>query len=103
MVAAISAFAAWLYGLIPLSIIALYDMLKDAACWIFDQLLTLRDTALTGMDFSALASYNPGALIGQLPPEVLNVTALAGLHDCVAIIVGACLVRMTIGFLRFLI
>ncbi|MDO8417079.1 MAG: DUF2523 family protein [Agitococcus sp.] len=76
------------------------DMLKDLFYFIFDALMSLMVALLSGLGslFSALNFTN--ALDG-MPSEVLNIIGLVGLGQCMAFIVTALIIRITLQLIPF--
>ena len=76
------------------------DMLKDLFFFIFDALMSLMVALLSGLGslFSALNFTN--ALDG-MPSEVLNIIGLVGLGQCMAFIVTALIIRITLQLIPF--
>lgn len=76
------------------------DMLKDLFFFIFDALMSLMVALLSGLGslFSALNFSN--ALDG-MPSEVLNIIGLVGLGQCMAFIVTALIIRITLQLIPF--
>lgn len=76
------------------------DMLKDLFFFIFDALMSLMVSLLSGLGslFSALNFTN--ALDG-MPSEVLNIIGLVGLGQCMAFIVTALIIRITLQLIPF--
>ena len=76
------------------------DMLKDLFFFIFDALMTLMVALLSGLGslFSALNFTN---VLDGMPSEVLNIIGLIGLGQCMAFIVTALIIRITLQLIPF--
>lgn len=90
---------AWIGQLFVKVFVALWDMVRDAACWVFEQSLEIAITALNAFDFTALTSQ-AGAWAG-LPAQVLEVLAAVGLTTCLGLIVTAIGIRLMLQLIPF--
>lgn len=99
ILAKIGSALSWIGGLAAAAFIALYDLARDAVCWVLDQLLTLAISILSSFDFSGL-SQHVGSWAG-LPAGVLEVLAAIGLSTAVGIIVSAIGIRLLLQLVPF--
>ena len=94
-----AAVVAWFGKLCVAIFVALWDLVRDAACWPFEQLLEVVETALNAVDVSAFA----GGLSawGSVPGEVMNILGLLGVGTAVSIITAAITVRLGLQLIPF--
>jgi len=81
---------------------SLWDIIKDAVCWILDQFLGLASGVLNLIDVSGLSGFSNSW--GSLPSEILTVMGLLGFGPAALIIVSACTIRLilqTVPFVRW--
>lgn len=78
---------------------ALWDLLSDAACWVFEQALDVSLSVVQVLDFSAITQYV--STFGQLPGQVAEVLAACGLGSCMVIIAGAITTRLLLQLIPF--
>lgn len=97
--AKIAAVAQWCIDLVKAVFTAAYDLLKDAACWVFDSLLAIVTGAVTALDFSAISEWT--GLWQMVPPEVSEVLAAIGLGSAFTIIASAIVIRLTLQLIPF--
>lgn len=81
-------------------VLTFFDMLKDVFFFAFDALMTLMVALLDGLGslFSALTFPN---VLDGMPSEVLNIIGLCGLGQCMALIVTALIIRITLQLIPF--
>ncbi len=85
---AVAAFAAaWLLG-------------TDLGAWLFEQVLGVAIMALNSFSLDP-ELFNPGSYIDALPVEVTNMLGLLRIGECIAIIAGAVLVKITLQLIPF--
>lgn len=89
----------WIGDLFVDVFIALWHLLTDAVCWVFESLLRLVVTLLGGIDFSGLASQ-AGAW-ASLPPEATAALSAVGISQAMGIIITACGIRITLQLIPF--
>lgn len=94
----IAAVIQWFADLAIAIFVAAWDFITDAFCWAFEQLLKVATSALTAIDFSALASYSAGA---TLPGEILNILGLLGVGTAITIIIAAITIRLGLQLIPF--
>lgn len=97
--AKISAVVAWIGNLWVAVFAALWDWIRDAACWPFEQALEIAASAIEAIDLSGLQSYTGSW--GSLPGEIINILGLLGVGTCSAIIVAAIGVRLVLQLIPF--
>ena len=78
---------------------ALWDLVKDAFCWVFEQILGIITSALNSLDVSGLANYVGGW--SGLPAEILNVMGLLGFGTAAGIITAAVVIRFILQMIPF--
>lgn len=89
----------WIGQLFVLVFVALWDLLRDLACWVFESMLDIAISALDGIDLGPLE--NMGNAWGQLPAMVLEVLAAIGLAEAVGLVVAAITVRLLLQLIPF--
>jgi len=78
---------------------SLWDMIKDAFCWILEQLLGIVTSALNSLDVSGLSNY--ATSWSGLPSEILNVMGLLGFGTAAGIITAAVVIRFILQLIPF--
>ena len=78
---------------------ALWDVVRDAACWPFEQVLEITATAIEAVDLSGIQGYT--ASWGNLPGEITNILGLLGVGTCAGIIVAAIGIRLVLQLVPF--
>lgn len=78
---------------------ALWDLLKDSACWVLDQALSLAVSTVQAFDVTPISSQL--AAFGQIPANVLEVCAALGLGTAFSIIGAAILIRFALQLIPF--
>ena len=97
--AKIAAFAEWI-GLLFVAVFkALWDFIRDAVCWPFEQIMEIVVSAVSAIDMSGISSQ-VGAW-GSLPAELLNILGLLGIGIAASIIVAAIGVRLVLQLIPF--
>lgn len=94
----IAAVVQWFADLAVAVFVAGWDFITDGFAWAFEQILKVAVSALTVIDFSALANYTAGA---TLPASILNILALLGVGTAIAIIVAAITIRLGLQLIPF--
>ncbi len=90
---------AWLGELWKDAFTASWDFMKDAFCWVIDQLLSLVVSAVGLLDVSGLQGWV--SQWGTLPGEIVNVMGLLGVGTASAIIVSAAGIRLVLQLIPF--
>lgn len=93
------ALAQWFGELGKAVFTALWDFVRDALCWPFEQLMDVVVSAVQAIDMSGFAGVL-GAW-GSLPGEILNVLGLLGIAEASAIIISAIGVRLVLQLIPF--
>lgn len=89
---------AWFGDMFVAIFVALWDMLKDIICWLFETLFQLVISALNQLDLSALDGFNGW---GTLPAEMINILMLIGLHHAIGIVLAAGGIRLILQLIPF--
>lgn len=97
--AKISAVLTWIGELWSLIFIAIWDVVKDAWSWCFEQVCKVGITAIGALDVSTITQYTLSA--GNLPAEVMNVLALLGVGTAISIITAAIGIRLALQLIPF--
>lgn len=90
---------AWFLQLAKDSFAAIWDVIKDAFCWILEQLLTLAVSAANSLDLSGLQTYITAW--GDLPGDIINVMGLLGAGEAAGIISSAVIIRLILQLIPF--
>lgn len=95
----IVAAVGWIGDLFVAVFQALWDVLRDAACWPFEQLLSIVVSAMGALDVSGVS----GALgiFHQIPAGVLEVMAALGAGTCFSIVSAAIVIRLVLQLIPF--
>lgn len=99
VIAKISAVLVWIGDLFKAVFVAAWDLLRDAACWPFEQLLEVAISALGAIDVSSIESEL--GIFGQIPAGVLEVAAAVGAGTCFSIIGAAIVIRFALQLIPF--
>lgn len=95
----ISEVVQWVADLFKAVFKALWDLLSDVVCWLFEQVLAVVEAAVGVIDFSALQAYLSS--IGALPAGVLEVLAASGVGAGLSIIGAALAIRLGLQLIPF--
>ncbi|MFS2047855.1 DUF2523 family protein [Variovorax sp. Varisp41] len=99
LLAKIAAVVKWFGDLFVKVFVALWDLIRDAACWPFEQVMKIAVSAVQAIDLSGIQPYVSQA--GSLPAEMLNILGLLGLGTCCSIIVAAISIRLILQLIPF--
>jgi hypothetical protein len=99
LLAKFAAVLVWIGKLWVAIFVALWDLLRDVACWPFEQAMTLAKTAIESLPLDGISS-NLGAW-GSLPSEVINILGLLGVGTAVTIITAAIGIRLVLQLIPF--
>lgn len=99
LLAKIAAVIEWVGALFVKIFIALWDFIRDAACWPFEQVMKIAVKAVKAIDLSGIEAYTSQA--GTLPGEIVNILGLLGAGTCIAIIVAAIAIRLVLQLIPF--
>lgn len=94
-----AAVLVWVGKLFVAIFLAAWDFVRDAACWPFEQLLELVQSALDSLDVSGITG-NLGAW-GSLPAELINILGLLGVGTAITIISAAIGIRLVLQLIPF--
>lgn len=98
LLAKISALLSWFGSLFVAVFVSLWDMVKDAFSWLFDQCLGVAVSAVSAVDVSGLANVTGW---GELPAEIINIMGLLGVGHAVTIITSAITIRFALQLIPF--
>lgn len=96
----LQAFVGWLLSLVEKLVTTLVTMFQDLSAWLLDQLLGVAQAAITAMG-DPMSGYDPSSWWAQVPPDIVNYAILFGLHDALAIVVGALIIRFGLQLIPF--
>lgn len=96
--AKIAAVVKWFADLFVSVFVSVWDMVKDAFSWLFEQVLTVAISAVGAIDTSALSGLGGW---GSIPGDILNVLGLLGVGTAVSIISAAILIRIALQLIPF--
>lgn len=97
--AKITAVVEWFGALFVAVFVALWDFIRDAVCWPFEQIMDIVVSAVSAIDMSGISSQ-VGSW-GALPGELLNILGLLGVGTAASIIVAAIGVRLLLQLIPF--
>ncbi|RUR70275.1 DUF2523 domain-containing protein [Variovorax guangxiensis] len=97
--AKIAAVLVWIGELFVKCWLAVWDLVRDAACWPFEQVMKIVLKAVQGIDLSGIQPYVNAA--GGLPAEIINILGLLGAGTCISIIVAAIGIRLVLQLIPF--
>lgn len=97
--AKIASVVRWFGDLFVAVFQALWDLLRDAVCWPFEQVLDIAVSALGAIDVSAITGQL--GVFSQIPAGVVEVMAASGAGVCFSIIAGALAVRFVLQLIPF--
>ena len=98
IIAKIVAVVGWFSDIFIAIFVALWDILKDAFSWLFDQCLSIAVSAVNAIDVSGLSSLNAW---GELPSSIINILGLLGVGQAVTIISSAIGIRLLLQLIPF--
>lgn len=99
LLAKIVAALVWIGQLFVAVFVALWDLVRDAACWPFEQVMQVAVSAVEAIDLSGIQPYLGAA--GGLPAEILNIMGLLHVGTCVGIIAAAIGIRIVLQLIPF--
>ena len=97
--AKIAAVLTWVGQLFVKCWVAVWDAVRDAACWPFEQVMKITVSAIGAIDLSGIQPYVNMA--GGLPGEIINIMGLLGIGTCCSIIAGAIGIRIVLQLIPF--
>ena len=97
--AKISAVLTWIGSLWVAVFVAIWDVVCDAWCWPFDQVLQVATSAVGSIDVSGLTGNLQGW--GGVPAEVMNLLSLLGVGTALSIIGAAIAIRFGLQLIPF--
>jgi hypothetical protein len=97
--AKITAVLTWIGKLWTAVFVAIWDVVKDAWSWAFEQICKVAVSAIEALDVSSITQYTLSA--GALPGEVMNVLSLLGVGTAISIIVAAIGIRLALQLIPF--
>lgn len=97
--AKIAAVLTWVGQLFVKCWVAAWDIVRDAACWPFEQVMKIATSAIQALDLSALNGLSTSA--GSLPAEIMNILSLLHVGTCISIIVAAITIRIVLQLIPF--
>lgn len=97
--AKLAAIVGWIGDLAVAVFTALWDFVRDAACWPFEQFMDVVVTAVQAVDLSGFSQYVH--VWSDLPPELVNILGLLGVGHASAIIVMAIGIRLVLQLIPF--
>ena len=77
----------------------LWEIVRDAITWPFEQIMKIAVSAIDSIDLSGIESYVNAA--GALPSEIMNILALLGIGTITTIIVTAIGIRILLQLIPF--
>ncbi|MEZ0233108.1 MAG: DUF2523 family protein [Methylophilaceae bacterium] len=95
----IIGFPAWLLSLLVKLLTSVLLMIKDAVCWVFDQLFQIVITMLNAFDFTAINEAT--SYMNLVPADVVNILGLCGVGYCLGLIATALVIRFLLQLIPF--
>ncbi|ABM32978.1 DUF2523 family protein [Paracidovorax citrulli] len=95
----IAAVVEWFGKLFVSIFVALWDLVRDAFCWPFDQVTDIAVSAVSSVDLTGLSEH-VGAW-STLPAEIINILGLLGVGTAASIIVAAIIIRIGLQLIPF--
>lgn len=89
-----TAVLTWIGNLFKAVFVALWDIMKDAVCWILESLMGIAVNLVNSFDVSGIQSNL--AAFGSLPGNVMEVVSALGLGTAFTIIASAIGVRFVL-------
>lgn len=89
----------WLADLVKAVFKAAWDMVSDAFAWVFEQLLSIVESAISVLDFSMISGWLTS--FDAIPAGVLEVLAASGVGTGLSIVGSALLIRMGLQLIPF--
>lgn len=99
ILAKIAAVVAWFGELAKAVFQALWDLVRDAVCWPFEQLLDVVLSALSAVDTTEL--FEKIFVWDGLPAELINILGLLGIGQASLIVVIAIGIRLVLQLIPF--
>ncbi|MDP9973676.1 hypothetical protein J2W39_004935 [Variovorax paradoxus] len=99
LLAKIAAVLVWIGQLFVKCWVAVWDLVRDAACWPFEQVMKIAVKAVSAIDLSGIQPYT--SMAGGLPGEIVNIMGLLGIGTCCAIIAAAIAIRLILQLIPF--
>jgi hypothetical protein len=99
IIAKIVGFSEWIGRLFVAVFVAIWDFIRDAATWPFEQIMEIVQSAAESIDVSGVSGSV--GVWGQLPGEVLNVLGVLGVGTAIGIISAAILIRLGLQLIPF--
>lgn len=88
----------WFSELFIAIFVALWDILRDLAAWIFDQFLSVVVAALGSVSVGPLQTL---AAQSAIPAEIGNLLGLLGVGTAISIILAAIAIRLVLQLIPF--
>lgn len=99
IIAKIVGFASWIGKLVVSCFVALWDVIKDAFSWLFEQCLEVAIAGIGLIDVSVVQQAS--SWWSAVPADVLNILGLIGFGEALALIFAAIMIRMTLQLIPF--
>lgn len=99
LLAKLASFLSWFGNLFVAVFVALWDILRDAAAWVFDQVMQVAVSGVQSVDVSGISANLSG--FGSIPANVMEVMGAIGLGQALAIISAALTVRFALQLIPF--
>lgn len=99
LLAKIAAVIKWFSDLFVAVFTAIWDVVKDAFSWVFEQVIKVILDAVGGIDLTGLTGA--AAAAGSLPGDLLNILGLLGVGTAITIITTAIGIRIVLQLIPF--
>lgn len=96
------ALATWFGNLFKAVFTAAWLLVQDMLTWAFIQFLAVIQTVLDGLPGpDAFAAFNPAQYLSGLTPEMSNMLGMMRIGECLAILLAAILIKLTLQIIPF--
>lgn len=99
LLAKLAAIAGWFGDLFVAVFVALWDIFRDVAAWVFEQVLSVAVLAVNGVSLDALTTNLPA--FGEIPAQAMLVMSAIGLGQALAMIAASIGIRLVLQLIPF--
>jgi hypothetical protein len=99
LLAKIASLLGWFGSLFVAVFVAFWDIFRDIAAWVFDQVLSVVVAAVAAVDVSGISGNLAG--VGSIPANVMEVMGAIGLGQALALIAAGLAVRFALQLIPF--
>lgn len=95
----ISAVVGWFADLFIAIFVAIWDVVKDAFSWLFEQVMKIAVDAISTIDLGGIGGFSSS--VGSIPADLMNILALLGVGRAITIITAAIGIRIVLQLIPF--